>query len=535
MKRRGQHTALSPQQRRPSHKWRPSLGQIVFVVLSTVLALPLVGLFFFRLYENQLIRETEAELIAQSAAISAVFAREIEQLPAQKRVLGAQVVSQPALEGAAFQPIPASLDLASGPILGSRPEARPALIAPTAANLAIGDQLQEILQRTQAVTLAGFRLLDANGVVISGREEIGQSLAHVEEVAGAFQGNFRSMLRVRAVNRPAPPLYSISRGTGVRIFTAMPVMVDGRVAGIVYASRTPDNIMKHIYAERKKYIFAGLAILLATLIIGLIFARLISRPIYDLVRRAQEIGHRAQDPKPIEHYGTREIVLLSESLDDMAGRLRERSDYIATFAAHVSHEMKTPLTSIQGAAELLRDTPEMSEQERGRFLGNIIADTTRLTAILHRLRELARADNPQSSGITDMASIINALRLSFPDIKIDQTGDDAPIPLSHENTMIVLSHMVDNAERHGADQVTLALTRADGVIRLLVSDNGEGISERNRDQIFDAFFTTRRESGGTGMGLGIVRSMLQSHGGTIKLMPSVKGTIFKIILPNYDI
>lgn len=518
---------------RDRHRWRPSLGQIVSVVLVTVLALPLVGLFFFRLYENQLIRETEAELIAQSAAIAAVFAQKVEELPTGQQVLGGEAIVPPSLDSGPYRPISPSLDLAAGPILRSRPDAEPASVQPSSYYFAIGDAMQEVLQRTQSVTLSGFRLLDAQGVVISGREEIGQSLAHVEEVAIALKGAFRSILRVRAVNRPAPPLYSISRGTGVRIFTAMPVVVGGRVAGVVYASRTPDNILKHMYAERKKYVFAALTVLLVTLVIGLIFVRLISRPIYELVRRAGEIGKREQDPVPIKHYGTREIALLSESLDDMARRLRERSNYIATFAAHVSHEIKTPLTSIQGAAELLRDAPEMSEEERRRFLDNVIADTGRLTAILHRLRELARADNPQTSGEVRFRTIADTLRLAFPSLEIEvPEGEGEVLPLSQENAMIVLSHLADNALRHGASQLTLSLRRRRGELRLTVEDDGKGISERNRSKIFDAFFTTRRESGGTGMGLGIVRSMLLAHGGTITLLDAPQGAAFEIILQD---
>lgn len=513
-------------------KWRPSLGQIVAIVLVTVLALPLVGLFFFRLYENQLIRETESELIAQSAAIAAIFGQKIEALPPGDRVLGPQAQSATPLDPSPYQPIAPSLDLAAGPILSSRPDAVAAEVAPKPIYYRLGEEMQEILQRTQAVTLAGFRLLDAKGTVISGREEIGESLANVEEVGTALKGAFQSTLRVRAPNKPAPPLYSISRGTGVRIFIAMPVVVAGQVAGVVYASRTPDNIMKAMYAERRKYIFAALAVLLATLAIGLIFVRLISRPIYDLVRRAGEIGSKQQDPVPIKHFGTREIVLLSESLDGMAQRLRERSDYIATFAAHVSHEIKTPLTSIQGAAELMLDAPDMSDEERRHFLGNVIADTERLTAILHRLRELARADNPQTSGSTPLSAAAEALRSAFSGLKIQLSEEsDVILPLSQENALIVLSHLADNARRHGATMLNITAWQAGKELHLRVSDDGEGISERNRDKVFEAFFTTRRESGGTGMGLGIVQAMLQAHGGRIALSDAGSGTCFEIVLP----
>ncbi|TIP68863.1 MAG: two-component sensor histidine kinase, partial [Mesorhizobium sp.] len=87
---------------------------------------------------------------------------------------------------------------------------------------------------TQKTTLAGFRLLDAKGVVIAGREEVGLSLGAVAEVRAALAGRYASVLRQRISDEPPPSLYSVSRGTRVRVFVAMPVAVDGKVAGVVY-------------------------------------------------------------------------------------------------------------------------------------------------------------------------------------------------------------------------------------------------------------------------------------------------------------
>ena len=128
-----------------------------------------------------------------------------------------------------------------------------------------------IILDTQKVTLAGFRILDPHGVVIAGRDEVGQSLAHIEEVADALQGQYRAALRIRMPDKPPPPIYSISRGVGVHVFSAMPVIVNNRVAGVIYTSRTPSNIFDHLYQERGKFMLAGLAVIFATIIIGLVF------------------------------------------------------------------------------------------------------------------------------------------------------------------------------------------------------------------------------------------------------------------------
>jgi signal transduction histidine kinase len=235
-----------------------------------------------------------------------------------------------------------------------------------------------------------------------------------------------------------------------------------------------------------------------------------------------------------DHHGTRELAMLSQGFLDMAERLYDRTDYIATFAAHVSHELKSPLSSIQGAAELLRDAAaEMSERERRKFLDNVIADAQRLTALVERLRELARADNPQSGGSTALAPIVAAALSAFPTLSVTATGClDQPVRMSADNAMIVLSHLADNAVRHNARTLRMSAERKADAIALTVVNDGDAIADNNRDKIFLPFFTTRRETGGTGMGLEIVRSTLRAHGGTISLLPADQGVAFLITFPT---
>ena len=77
----------------------------------------------------------------------------------------------------------------------------------------------------------------------------------------------------------------------------------------------------------------------------------------------------------------------------------------------------------------------------------------------------------------------------------------------------------------------VAATEVAGAVRLTVSNDGDVISEQNRDKIFDAFFTTRRDSGGTGMGLAIVQSLLHANGGSIRLLRPEQGAAFEVLLP----
>ena len=521
-------------------KWRPSLSLIVFLVLASVLSLPLFSLYFLKVYQNELIQHTEAELIAQSAVLAAVFHREAMSVIPESVALGARM--PPAARNPAeqpYQPIWPKLELVNESVRPPRPEAQNPAAPADPAFVELGARLWPDLVATQNVTLTGFRLLDPNGVVIAGREEIGLSLAHLDEVREALQGRFSGALRVRISKHDQPPLYSISRGTGMRVFTAMPVVVRDQVAGVVYASRTPSNVFKYLYEQRGRVVLAILSMIVPTLLIGILFYRTITEPMRELIERTDRVGKGDRTAlRPLRHHGTRELARLSQSFLDMARRLDTRSSFISTFATHVSHELKSPLTSIKGAAELLRDdvdAPDMDDDDRRKFLDNIIADTDRLATISGRLRDFARAENPVALGATRLSATMAGLRPVFASLELRASGDlDSPMRVSEENAAIIFSNLADNAMRHGSSTLDITATRQQNLLLIKVSDNGEGVSPNNRPQIFDSFFTTRRDSGGTGMGLAIVRAMLDAHGGTIRLLDSERGATFELTIPLAD-
>jgi len=153
---------------------------------------------------------------------------------------------------------------------------------------------------------------------------------------------------------------------------------------------------------------------------------------------------------------------------------------------------------------------------------------------LSRLRDLAKAELPSEPGLSNMRDILAQLTRNFRQMTIiDDDGIDEVIALPGEVAGIVLGNLAENAAQNGATMLSIK-TMTDGrKTTIQIGDNGSGIAEGNRERIFEPFFSTRREQGGTGMGLGIVRAMIASHGGTIELLESNKdGTTFQIILPH---
>ena len=307
----------------------------------------------------------------------------------------------------------------------------------------------------------------------------------------------------------------------------MPVTANDHVAGVIYTSLTPSNIFNHLYQEPGKFLLATLAVLLATVAIGLMFSRTVTRPMRELVDRALRIDRGDRNAfQPLQHYGTRELAQLSDSFLDMAQQLPRRSDYIATFSAHLTHELKSPLTSIRGAAELLQDSFQsksdtLTRSEQQSFISNILGDVARLDAMSQRLRELARAESAPQNEQTPLSGVIANLKSRFAQRTIVASGHlDRSIGMSGEKALIVLAHLADNAFRHNARSVQLEAIAEASTLRVTVSNDGDPISDANSDKIFDAFFTTRRDSGGTGMGLAIAQAVMVSHGGTIRLLPA---------------
>ena len=504
------------------------LRTILWMVMLSVLLLPLGSIYFFRFYENELVRKTEVELISQSAVLSSVY----------RELIGKNSVSSVN----AITPVFPSLDLSKrGAILPPRPSAKTATSynqtqGYPSAQLA-GKSMQNILKNTQRVTLSGIRVLDVNGIVVAGRGELNKSLAHVQEVGSALKGQYTSVIRQRISDEPPPSIASISRGTGIRVFTAFPIVDQGQVYGVIYMSRTPQNILKHLYSIKEKVILLALVLLGLTGLIVMFISSRLSRPIRELIDQTQKVTRgEIETVEVLKQPGTYELSVLSNSFAEMSHTLHERSQYIQQFASHVSHEFKTPLTSMQGSLELLQEhIDDMPVEQRQRFLGNLQEDTERLKNLVNRLLEQARADSLLTSKEScSLLRVINILISRYADssfkISFDKQDLDETVTISNNALESLLSNLFDNSHQHGATHIKLRANKKEKHIEISIHDNGTGISEANQKKIFTPFFTTRRETGGTGLGLGIIESILKASNGTIVNVNVENGALFVLSL-----
>jgi signal transduction histidine kinase len=510
------------------------LRTILLIVHLFVLIVPLICIYGFRLYENQLVRETESELIAQGAYISAIYKHLLLPMIPDVQSYGRTLQHHMSQVDEKYTIIHPQLNLGESDILASRPTATNTTLAPDPyANKAAQAIFPAIAEAT-LTTLAGVRIVDYQGIVVAGREEMGKSLLSVEEVASALNGQYSAHLRVRYSDHQDPPLTSISRGARIRAFVAIPITHQDRVLGAILLSRSPRNILKGLYDERHHLLMAGSIILSLTILFALLTSHAIARPIYGLIEQTQRIARGEKKSAPI-HTMTQELGLLSENITQMADTIATRSDYIHHFAMHVSHEFKTPLTAINGAIELISEHGNtMPPAQLQKFLTNITKDTHRLKLLVTRLLELARADVMAiSDEQTDISGLLEIVKSRYPDsIAIVAPQQPLHAHVANEVLETVLVNLIHNALQHGAQHITITVSVVGHHLHIDIKNDGTPISDANRLKLFTPFFTTTREQGGTGLGLVISRSLLRAFNAEIACFPAQEGAHFSILLKN---
>lgn len=219
------------------------------------------------------------------------------------------------------------------------------------------------------------------------------------------------------------------------------------------------------------------------------------------------------------------------------------------FTTNVSHELKTPITSIKAALETLQDADPTDRDRAASFLDMAVRGVGRLEAILSDLFDLARVEEDESRGIdkdsVEIDSIIDSVlgdvapRLLEGSIQVKREGEGGLAVLGNEGLLRqALLNLVDNAIKYAPGGGTIEiLTAEEGAFaRLSVRDHGPGIPARDRDRVFERFYRVdrarSRDSGGTGLGLAIVKHIALIHSGSVRLESSEgSGATFSILLP----
>lgn len=525
---------------RPRGFGGPSLLWLLLGANVFVLALPALGLLGLRIYENYLVRQTERQLIGQSVVIGELFR---QAWLAERGQASGEVppFRPPGREADAFIPIEPVIDLRQG-VLGPQPTLTRRAASGDTPALRAGRRLDDVLRRAQVFSLSGARVLDERGcVVATSRGEDGMCLDGLPEVDGALAGRYAAIARQRISDEPLPPLSDVRSRGSVRIFTALPVFSAGRVIGVVRMSRTSLDALTSLWSNRRGLLWLLAACLGGMAIISVGFAAWVARPTQRLTRAALAIaggqapllGGPASGPLgPLRppRWAPAEIRALGTALATMTERLEARAAYVASFAADVSHELKTPLTAIRGATELLREQgASMSEVQRARFLENIDADARRMERLVTRLLHLARIEHAREAlAEVRVRELLRELAERHgPRVRLHLDRAPERITIDPEHLDTAVGNLIENALRHGGDGPVDVTVESDaGRLVVSVRDQGPGISPGNQARLFERFFTTARDHGGTGLGLAITRAIAERRGGGVTFTTGATGTTF---------
>lgn len=414
----------------------------------------------------------------------------------------------------------------------------------------LDQRIDPLLAEIRERTLASVQVVDVDGRVIAASGDPEQlDLSHDPVVAKALSGRDASATRPRGPPSERHPLSSESRRARVRLFVAKPIVAGPdhapTIVGAVLLSRTPREELQAIYHMSPRLVWGLLGALLLTIALAVFAGRLATRSLESLADAARRITHGSgsEGAKLLRSAGSHvdEVRALATATAAMAEQLQSRVEYINEFAGNVAHEFRTPIATLRGTAELIRDDDAMDPEQRRRFLDNALDELERLERLVGGLLALARAEQPHAGRRSDLAELLAELRPRWPEVVIRQPERAGVVEGSAAQLATVLDNLIDNAYAHGGAEVHVEV-RGLGPddddpgdaqrTGFEVIDDGPGISAANLERIFDRFFTTNREHGGTGLGLALCRRIVETHGGTIDVESKPGRTRMRVWLPT---
>ena len=318
----------------------------------------------------------------------------------------------------------------------------------------------------------------------------------------------------------------------------------GRVVALL-ASDASASYLEVIAGLRRSviaFVLAGMA-----LAVGLAFllARTVTRPVRQLVARAERIGRGNLDrPVELARAGTREIAYLASSLDRMRQRLNQREESQRLMVAWVAHEIRNPLGGIEMFASLARQEA-VPGSPAAEYLDRVIREVASLKTIINHFLEFARPA-PLQPEIAELAPIV-AQATAMVRVQAEKAGakfaielpaGTPPVRVDTDQLSRVFLNLFQNALQAfegpgGTIRVSAGRAAGGDEVAVRVEDNGCGMAQDTLANIFNPFFTTHED--GLGLGLAIVKKSLEENGGAVEVESTPgKGTRFTIYLPAAD-
>lgn len=300
--------------------------------------------------------------------------------------------------------------------------------------------------------------------------------------------------------------------------------------------------------QRNLFIQSLILIPLALLVAGCI-AFMLARPIRRMDKAIKELGEGSYDQE-ISIDGPGDLRVLGQRLDWLRAELKELNEQKQQFLRHISHELKTPLTAIREATELLNDGIGGALSVQQAEITHILRDNTiRLQRMIENLLNYTKLEsiqlklNLQQVSLPDLVTkVISAHELSIRNKKlvINTIFNLKQITADHEKLIIIIDNLISNAVRYSPDFGHIKICTGEDKSRFIIEviDNGPGLDKADQEKLFDPFYrgTNLHKSliSGSGLGLAITKDLVETHDGSIELAPSSQGAHFIVTLPKIE-
>jgi two-component system, OmpR family, sensor kinase len=322
---------------------------------------------------------------------------------------------------------------------------------------------------------------------------------------------------------------------------AVPLIYEGSPGWVAVFSRDFGDAGQAVRLVRDRLLVASALALLVALLAGWLAARKHARRVTRLERAARRVA-AGQNVEPLPVEADDELGRLTQAFNEMQEQLARVDRARREFIANASHELRTPIFSLGGFVELLRDE-QIDTETRDEFLQTMHEQIERLQKLAVDLLDLSRLDagsldiESERVDLGELASTVAAefkpalvnhrasLRLRVPDDPVEAIGD-------RERVMQIMRILLDNALRHTplGTPVTVIAARQNGNAELIVRDKGRGVTPASARQVFERFYTENAASG-SGLGLAIARELAERMDGEISLKSRPGVTAFTLTLP----
>ncbi len=325
---------------------------------------------------------------------------------------------------------------------------------------------------------------------------------------------------------------------------------DASPTTLLFAEQQPSqsliDALSEFRDELARPIFqAGFIGLLVAVIMAAVVSRTIARPLQHIASATAAVAKGHYDQQ-VPVTGPPEVREVAESVNHMSGEVRAAQQIQRDFLVNVSHDLKTPLTSIQGYSQAIIDG---AAADPIKAAGIIYDEATRLNRMVVELTDLARLENGQLSMnmvSLDLSQIVTAIgeRLSIVAQKkgLTMTIDAPPMPeiqADGDRMAQVVTNLISNAIKYtqSGGSIRVKTQINNGGVELMVQDSGIGIPAEDLPRVFERFYQVDKARGprrGTGLGLAITQEIVQAHGGTISVTSAGagKGSTFSVWLPS---